>query len=147
MKDGDIDLQKINQMGSYLNAQNTFLFFMGLVGMRESKANRSYFNSVEFKYLENRITQSAIKWFMHGMKEGGFGELCDKETISKSMMETTIKIRKTLEDYCVFRQRKIPNPEKNLVSWYSEQISLDDEDYYGIKNLVQKAILDTLKEG
>jgi len=146
INEGDWNFEKFNkeimtpQIGIY-----TLYFFVGLIGMRESNGNKDYLTGTEYKILENLVSQAGIKCDFHTMDNASWGKLTNKEHIAQNHGEILKSIKIAVEDYCACVQKGISNPEKSLLSWYKEKISLDDKDSLGISKIIKKAISDTFK--
>jgi len=108
-----------------MHIQERCLYLMlGLVGMRRSEGNKMYITGIEFKTLQEKIYKKLVEVVVASHRLMPVPMEINTEAHSKAMLEDIQQIRKTIIQYCVARESKLPYPESSLLEWFESKCGL-----------------------
>lgn len=113
----------VEQLNMHIRERCIYLM-LGLVGMRRSKGNKMYITGIEFKTLQEKIYKKLIEVAVASHRLMPVPMEMNTEALSKAMLEDIQQIRKTITQYCVARESKLPDPESSLLEWFESKCGL-----------------------
>lgn len=83
-----------------------------------------YITGIEFKTLQEKIYKKLIEVAVASHRLMPVPMEMNTEALSKAMLEDIQQIRKTITQYCVARESKLPDPESSLLEWFESKCGL-----------------------
>ncbi|ANE54045.1 hypothetical protein [Methylomonas sp. DH-1] len=113
----------VEQLNMHIRERCIYLM-LGLVGMRRSKGNKMYITGIEFKTLQEKIYKKLIEVAVASHRLMPVPMEINTEALSTAMLEDIQQIRKTITQYCVACESKLPDPETSLLEWFESKCGL-----------------------
>ena len=113
----------VEQLNLHIHGCCIYLM-LGLVGMRRSKGNKMYITGIEFKTLQEKISKRLIEVAVASHSLMPVPMEMNAEALSKAMLEDILKVRKTITQFCVARESKLPDPEAPLLELFESKCGL-----------------------
>lgn len=113
----------VEQLNMYIRERCIYLM-LGLVGMRRSKGNKMYITGIEFKTLQEKISKKLIEVAVTSQCLTPVPMEMNAEALSKAMLKDIQQVRKTITQYCVARESKLPDLEASLLEWFESECGL-----------------------
>lgn len=115
--------QFVEQLNLHIRERCIYLM-LGLVGIRRSKGNKMYITGIEFKTLQEKISKKLIEVAVASHRLMPVPMEMNAEALSKAMLEDIQQVRKTITQFCVARESKLPDPEASLLEWFESKCGL-----------------------
>jgi len=110
--DGIVEAMKIQ-----LRERCTYLM-LGLVGMRRSKGSKVYITGIEFKTLQQKVSERAAQLAVVSHRLVLPSQEMNAEAFAKSMQDNIQQVRKAITQYCLALESSQAEPEAPLLDWF-----------------------------
>jgi hypothetical protein len=83
-----------------------------------------YINGIEFKTLQEKISKKLIEVAVVSHRLMPVPMEINADALSKAMLEDIQQVRKTITQFCVASESKLPDPEASLLEWFQSKCGL-----------------------
>lgn len=113
----------VEQLNMHIHERCLYLM-LGLVGMRRSKGKKMYITGLEFKTLQENTSKKIIEVAVASHQLIPVPMEMNTEAVSKAILDDIQQVRKTITQYCVALESKLPEPEISLLEWFESKCGL-----------------------
>lgn len=107
----------VEQLNMHIRERCLYLM-LGLIGMRRSKGNKMYITGLEFRTLQEKTSKKLVELAVASHRLMPVPMEMNTEALSKTMLDDIQQVRKTVTQYCVALESKLPEPEASLLEWF-----------------------------